>query len=147
VPFHETQTAIFAAGKVFFVNSVYEIDLKLYHFKFFLEILGLLDSCGLVFFFINKFCMCVGCKESCYLWCFYFLFTIVNSNESIGFMYEKSKILEFLDELEHFNDKKVIFDDDEKMFPSVRRLTANFVIRITFFSFNLDTSTFQVKVF
>jgi hypothetical protein len=58
---------------------------------------------------------------------------------------------EFEDELELFIDKKVIFD--EKKFPSVRRrpavcrLSAKFVIRITFFPINLDTSPFQVKVF
>jgi hypothetical protein len=58
----------------------------------------------------------------------------------------KTKIfIEVLDELELFIDKKVIFD--EKKFPSVSRLSANFVIRITFFPFNLDTSPFQVKVF
>jgi hypothetical protein len=51
---------------------------------------------------------------------------------------------EVLDELEIFIDKKVIFDG-EKIF--VRRLlSANFVIRITFFPFNLDTFSFQIKV-
>jgi hypothetical protein len=71
---------------------------------------------------------------------------------------ENPKIfIEVLDELELFIDKKVIFD--EKIFsvdppsavrrlPSaVCRLSTNFVIRITFFPFNLDTSPFQVKVF
>jgi hypothetical protein len=43
-----------------------------------------------------------------------------------------------------FIDKKVIFD--EKNF-SVCRLSANFVIPITFFPFNLDTFSFQVRVF
>jgi hypothetical protein len=56
-----------------------------------------------------------------------------------------------LDELELFMDKKVIFD--EKIFsvgpPAVcrLRLLGNVVIRIIFFSFNQDTSRFQVKVF
>jgi hypothetical protein len=50
---------------------------------------------------------------------------------------------EVLDELELFNDKKVIFE--EKKCPLVRRLSANFVIRISFFSFNLDISTFQLR--
>jgi hypothetical protein len=57
--------------------------------------------------------------------------------------------IEVLDELELFIDKKGIFD--EKNFPPVRRavcrLSANFVIHITLFSFNLNTSPFQVKVF
>jgi hypothetical protein len=53
--------------------------------------------------------------------------------------------IEVLDELELFIDQKVIFD--EHFFSTVRRLCANFVIRITFFPFNLDTSPFQVKVF
>jgi hypothetical protein len=56
------------------------------------------------------------------------------------------KFIEVLDELELYIDKNVIFD--EKKFPSVRppavcRLSANFVIRINFFSFNLDTYPFQ----
>jgi hypothetical protein len=42
------------------------------------------------------------------------------------------------DELELFIDKKVIF--------AAGRLSANFLIRITFFPFNLDTSLFQVEV-
>jgi hypothetical protein len=46
---------------------------------------------------------------------------------------------------ELFIDKKVIFD--EKKFPSVRRLSENFVIRITCFPFNLETSPLQVKIF
>jgi hypothetical protein len=59
---------------------------------------------------------------------------------------ENPKIfIEVLDESELFIDKKVIFD--EKKFQSVRRLSTNFVIRITFFPLNPDTSTFQVNVF
>jgi hypothetical protein len=50
--------------------------------------------------------------------------------------------VEVLDEKELFIDKKVIFD--EKTIPAVRRLSANFVIRPTFFPFNLDTFPFQV---
>jgi hypothetical protein len=58
---------------------------------------------------------------------------------------ENPKIfIEVLDELELFIDKKVIFDEKRI---SVGRLSTNFVIRITFFPFNLDTSPFQVKVF
>jgi hypothetical protein len=57
----------------------------------------------------------------------------------------KKKNLEVLDELELFIDKKVIFD--ENFFSAVCRLSTNFVIHITFFPFNLDTSPFQVKVF
>jgi hypothetical protein len=53
---------------------------------------------------------------------------------------EKPKIfIELLDELELFIDKKVIFDEKKI---SVCRLSANFVIHITFFPFNLDTSPF-----
>jgi hypothetical protein len=65
----------------------------------------------------------------------------------------KTKIInyiEILDELELFIDKKVFFDEKKiSVAPpsAVRRLSANFVIRITFFPFNLDTSPFQVKVF
>jgi hypothetical protein len=57
--------------------------------------------------------------------------------------------IDVLDELELFIDKKVIFDEKKiSVFPpsAVCRLSANFVIRITF-PFNLDTSPFQVKVF
>jgi hypothetical protein len=56
------------------------------------------------------------------------------------------KKIEVLDELELFIDKKVIFDE-KKISVVRRRLSANFVIHITFFPFNLDTSIFQVKVF
>jgi hypothetical protein len=49
---------------------------------------------------------------------------------------EPKNFIEVLDELELFIDKKVIFDDRSE----------NFVIHITFFPFNLDTSPFQVKV-
>jgi hypothetical protein len=54
--------------------------------------------------------------------------------------------------MELFIDKKVIFNEKKISVgpppPSaVRHLSANFVIRITFFPFNLDTSPFQVKVF
>jgi hypothetical protein len=68
---------------------------------------------------------------------------------------EKPKIfIEVLDELELFIDKKVIID--EKNFSvgltsaapsSVCRLSENFVIHITVFPFNLDSSPLQVKVF
>jgi hypothetical protein len=61
--------------------------------------------------------------------------------------------IEVLEELEFFNDKKVIFDENKisvdppRRLPSaVSRLSANFVILITFFPFNLDTFPFQVKV-
>jgi hypothetical protein len=59
------------------------------------------------------------------------------------------------DELELFIDK-VIFDEfffrrsAIHRLPSaaaVCRLSSNFVIRINFYPFNLDTSPFQVKVF
>jgi hypothetical protein len=61
--------------------------------------------------------------------------------------------IEILEELELFIDKKVIFD--EKTFsvsppsaaPAVCRVSTSFVIRITFFPYNLDTSPFPVKVF
>jgi hypothetical protein len=60
---------------------------------------------------------------------------------------ENPKIfIEVLDELELFIDKKVIFDENFRR-SAVRRLSTNFVIRITFFPFILDTSPFQVKVF
>jgi hypothetical protein len=52
--------------------------------------------------------------------------------------------IEVLGELELFIDKRVIFDEKKI---AVCRLSANFVIHITFFLFNLDTSSFQVKVF
>jgi hypothetical protein len=52
--------------------------------------------------------------------------------------------IEVLDELELFTDKKMIFAEKKI---AVCRLSTNFVIRITFFPFNLDTSPFQVKVF
>jgi hypothetical protein len=52
------------------------------------------------------------------------------------------KFIEVLDELELLIDKKVIFD--EKKIPSVRRLSANFAIHITFFPSNLETSPFKV---
>jgi hypothetical protein len=58
--------------------------------------------------------------------------------------------IEVLDELELFNDKKVIFDEKKNsvgLSSAVCRVSANFVIRITFYRFNLDTSPFQVKVF
>jgi hypothetical protein len=59
------------------------------------------------------------------------------------------KCIENLDEFEVFIDKKVIFDEKKISVgpPRRRRLSANFVIRIIFFPFNLDTSPFQVKVF
>jgi hypothetical protein len=63
---------------------------------------------------------------------------------------EKPKVfIEVLDELELFIDKKVIFDEKKISVgpPRRRRLSANFVIHITFFPFNLDTSPLQVKVF
>jgi hypothetical protein len=66
---------------------------------------------------------------------------------------ENPKIfIEVLDELELFINKKVIFDEKKISVgvgpPSaVCRLSTNFVIRITFFPFNPDTSPFQVKVF
>jgi hypothetical protein len=52
--------------------------------------------------------------------------------------------IEVLEELEPFIDKKVIFDETNFSVgpPAVCRLSANFVIRIKFFSFNLDTSPF-----
>jgi hypothetical protein len=71
---------------------------------------------------------------------------------------ENPKIfIEVLDELELFIDEKVIFDEkkisvdppsDIRRPPSaaVCLLSINFVIRIFFFTFNLDTSPFQVKV-
>jgi hypothetical protein len=60
--------------------------------------------------------------------------------------------IEVLDELELFIDKKVIFDEKKisvgpPSAAAVCRLSANFVIHITFFPINLDTSPFQVKVF
>jgi hypothetical protein len=62
--------------------------------------------------------------------------------------------IEVLDELELFIDKKVIFDEKKisvgppSAAPSaVCGLSADFVIYRTFFSFNLDASPFQVKVF
>jgi hypothetical protein len=75
----------------------------------------------------------------------HFLLSIYDSNESIDFVHNPKTFIEVLVELELFIDKKVILD--EKKFPSVRRLSANFVILITFFPFNLDTFPFQVKVF
>jgi hypothetical protein len=64
---------------------------------------------------------------------------------------EKPKFfIEVLDELELFINKKVIFDENKISVgpPSaVCRPSTNFVIRLTFFPFNLDTSPFQVKVF
>jgi hypothetical protein len=54
--------------------------------------------------------------------------------------------IEVLDELELFIDKKVIFDE-KKISVGPPRLSENFVIRITFFPFNLDTSPFQAEVF
>jgi hypothetical protein len=60
---------------------------------------------------------------------------------------ENPKIfIEVLDELELFIDK-VIFDEKKFRRSAVCRLSAKFVIHITFFPFNLDTSPFQVKVF
>jgi hypothetical protein len=74
-----------------------------------------------------------------------FLLSINDSNESIDFVHGKSKFfIEVLDELELFIDKKVIFDEKKI---SVCRLSANFLICITLFPFNLDTSPFQVKFF
>jgi hypothetical protein len=63
--------------------------------------------------------------------------------------------IEVLDELELFIDKKAIFDEKKmsvgpllrRRYAAVCRLSANFVIRITFFPFNLETSPFWVKVF
>jgi hypothetical protein len=67
-----------------------------------------------------------------------FLLFIYDSNESIDFVHEKSKIfIEVMDELELFIDKEVIFD--EKIFsvgPSVQCLPSA-----------VDTSPFQVKLF
>jgi hypothetical protein len=61
---------------------------------------------------------------------------------------ENPKIfIEVLDELELFIDKKVIFDEKKNSVGPPCRLSTNFVIRITFFPSNLDTSSFQVKVF
>jgi hypothetical protein len=53
--------------------------------------------------------------------------------------------IEVLNELELFIDKKVIFDFG--LPPPPRPLSAYFLIRITIFPSNLDTSPFQVKVF
>jgi hypothetical protein len=58
--------------------------------------------------------------------------------------------IEVLDELELFIDKKVIFDEiffSVGQPSAVCRLSTNFVIHITIFSLNLETSPFQVKVF
>jgi hypothetical protein len=67
-------------------------------------------------------------------------------------VHEKSKIkIQVLCELKLFIDKKVIFDEKKISVETPRRavcrLSANFVIHISFFLFNLDTSPFQVKVF
>jgi hypothetical protein len=51
--------------------------------------------------------------------------------------------IEVLDELEILIDKKVIFVGPPS---AVCHLSANFVIHMTVFPFNLDTSSFQVKV-
>jgi hypothetical protein len=75
----------------------------------------------------------------------FFLLSIYDSNESIDFVHGKSKnFIEVLDELELFIDKKVIFDENKISVGPPRLLSTNFVIRITFFPFNLDTSPFQV---
>jgi hypothetical protein len=78
---------------------------------------------------------------------FYFLFTIV-MKVLISCTENPKKFIEVLDELELFIDKKVIFDKKNfrRSAAAVCRLSTNFVIRITFFPFNLDTSPFQVKV-
>jgi hypothetical protein len=57
--------------------------------------------------------------------------------------------VEVLDGSGLFIDKKVILDINKNVCQTVAatRLSANFLIRITFFPFNLDTSPFQVKVF
>jgi hypothetical protein len=61
---------------------------------------------------------------------------------------ENPKIfIEVLKELELFIDKKVIFNEKKIFRRSAVCSAANFVIRITFFPLNLDTSPFQVKVF
>jgi hypothetical protein len=82
--------------------------------------------------------------------CFYFLFTIV-MKVLISCTENPKFFVEVLDKLELFIDKKVIFDEKKISVGSPRRavcrLSTNFVIRITFFPFNLDTSPFQVKVF
>jgi hypothetical protein len=67
------------------------------------------------------------------------------------------KFIEVLDELELFIEKKVILDEKKvsvgppsaicRPSSAVRRLSAKFVIRISFFLFKLDTSPFKVKVF
>jgi hypothetical protein len=78
-----------------------------------------------------------------------FLLSIYDSNESIDFVHGKSKIFYWSSgRIRTFyrwkNDfwRKKIFRRS-----AVCRLSTNFVIRITFFPFNLDTSPFQVKVF
>jgi hypothetical protein len=55
--------------------------------------------------------------------------------------------IEVLDELDLLIHKKVIFDEKKIPVGPPRQLSANFVIRITFFPFNPDTSPIQVKVF
>jgi hypothetical protein len=70
---------------------------------------------------------------------------LISSTENPNFF------IEVLDELDLFIDQKVIFDEKQiSVGPpraAVFRLSANFVIRVTFFPFNLDTSPLQVKFF
>jgi hypothetical protein len=55
--------------------------------------------------------------------------------------------IEVLDELELFIDKKGIFDEKKHFRRStVCRLSGNFVIHLTFFPFNLDTSPFRLRL-
>jgi hypothetical protein len=65
--------------------------------------------------------------------------------------------IKVLDELELFKDNKVIFDEKQisvgppsavcRPPSAVRRLSTHFVIRITFFRFNLDISLFRLRFF
>jgi hypothetical protein len=75
---------------------------------------------------------------------FYFLLTIIIK---VLISCIENPIFLVLDVLGLFIDKEVIFDKNKFRRLTVCRLSANSVIHITFFPFNLDTSPFQVIAF
>jgi hypothetical protein len=139
-------------------------------------ILRILLRCTLFFariifiamFFFRDFplLMVVGCRQSVLIfvgmimcpsivlpsWVFCFLYFLILVFFLFYFLFRIVMIvlISCTENPKNFIDKKVIFDEKNISVgpPSaVCRLSTNFVIRITFFPFNLDTSPFQVKVF
>jgi hypothetical protein len=76
-------------------------------------------------------------------WPFDFIFTIL-MKVLVSCMENPNLFIEVLDKLGHFIDKNVDFDQNKISFS---RLSPNFVLPITFFPSNLNSSPFQVEDF